>query len=50
MTTVLTAVFTAVVILLAGNVPWAGFGRISGLGARNLLVRHGCSVDPRHRR
>ncbi|MEQ1909741.1 MAG: CPBP family intramembrane glutamic endopeptidase [Vicinamibacterales bacterium] len=38
MPTVLTAVFTAVVILLAGNVPWAGFGPISGLGARNLLV------------
>ena len=38
MSTILTAVFTAVVVLLAGNVPWAGFGRISGLGARNLLV------------
>ena len=38
MSSILIAVFTAVVVLLAGNVPWAGFGRMSGLGARNLLV------------
>lgn len=38
MTTILTAAGTAVLILLAGNVPWAGFGRIAGLSAWNLRV------------
>lgn len=38
MATILTATFTGILVLLAGNIPWAGFGRISGLGARNLLV------------
>ena len=38
MATVLIATFTGIIVLLAGNVPWQGFGRISGLGARNLLV------------
>jgi membrane protease YdiL (CAAX protease family) len=38
MTSILTAIGVAVVVLLAGNLPWAGFGRISGLGAWNLRV------------
>jgi membrane protease YdiL (CAAX protease family) len=38
MTTILAAAGTAVLVLLAGNLPWAGFGRISGLGAWNLRV------------
>jgi membrane protease YdiL (CAAX protease family) len=36
MTTILTAVITGVLVLLAGNLPWAGFGGISGIGALNL--------------
>ena len=38
MTTILTAIGVAVLVLLGGNLPWAGFGRISGLGAWNLRV------------
>ncbi len=38
MTTILTAALTGVLVLVAGNLPWAGFGPISGLGARNLRV------------
>src|SRR6476661_7265721 len=34
----ITAVFTGIVVLLAGNLPWAGLGRISGLAAWNLRV------------
>jgi membrane protease YdiL (CAAX protease family) len=41
-TTILAAAATAVAVLLAGNLPWAGFGGISGLGAWNLRV--GASV------
>ena len=36
MTTILTAVITGVAVLLAGNLPWAGFGPIVGLGRLNL--------------
>jgi membrane protease YdiL (CAAX protease family) len=36
MTTILTAVITGVAVLLAGNLPWAGFGPIAGLGRLNL--------------
>src|SRR5687768_17823872 len=36
MTTILAAVGIGVLVLLAGNLPWAGFGRISGLSAWNL--------------
>jgi membrane protease YdiL (CAAX protease family) len=38
MTTILEAAGTAVLVLLAGNLPWAGFGRISGLLGWNLRV------------
>ncbi len=38
MTTILAAAGTAVLVLLAGNLPWVGFGRIAGLGAWNLRV------------
>jgi membrane protease YdiL (CAAX protease family) len=37
-TTILAAAGTAVVVLLAGNLPWAGFAGIRGLGAWNLRV------------
>jgi membrane protease YdiL (CAAX protease family) len=36
MTTILIAVGTGVVVLLAGNLPWAGFGPVTGLMTRNL--------------
>ena len=36
--TVLAAAGTAILVLLAGSLPWTGFGRISGLGAWNLRV------------
>jgi membrane protease YdiL (CAAX protease family) len=36
--TILAAAGTAVVVLLAGNLPWAGFGPISGLAQGNLRV------------
>jgi len=39
MTTILTAIGVGVLVLLAGNLPWAGFGPISGLGALNLRLR-----------
>src|SRR5215208_3766191 len=38
MTTILAAAGVAVLVLLGGNLPWAGFGRISGLNAWNLRV------------
>lgn len=38
MTTILAAVITGVAVLLAGNLPWAGFGPISGLGRLNLQL------------
>ena len=38
MTTILAAAGAAVLVLLAGTLPWAGFGPISGLGAWNLRV------------
>ena len=38
MTTILAAAGTGVLILLAGNLPWAGFGRVSGLNGWNLRV------------
>jgi membrane protease YdiL (CAAX protease family) len=38
MATILAAAGTGVLVLLAGNLPWAGFGRISGLNAWNLRV------------
>jgi membrane protease YdiL (CAAX protease family) len=38
MTTILAAAGSAILVLLAGSLPWAGFGRISGLGAWNLRV------------
>lgn len=38
MMTIVTAVVTGVLVLLGGNLPWAGFGPISGLGALNLRV------------
>jgi len=36
MATILAAGGTAILVLLAGSLPWAGFGRISGLNAWNL--------------
>jgi hypothetical protein len=33
---IVTAVLTGVLVLLAGNLPWAGFGRIGGLPAQNF--------------
>jgi membrane protease YdiL (CAAX protease family) len=42
MPTILAAAGVAVLVLLAGNLPWAGFGPISGLMAWNL--RAGTSV------
>jgi membrane protease YdiL (CAAX protease family) len=36
MTTILTAAITGVAVLLAGSLPWAGFGPIVGLGRLNL--------------
>jgi hypothetical protein len=36
MGTVLTAAGTAILVLLGGSLPWAGFGPIDGLGAWNL--------------
>ena len=38
MTTIFAATGVAVFVLLAGNVAWAGFGPISGLGGWNLRV------------
>src|SRR5437762_7213657 len=38
MTTILAATGTAILVLLAGSLPWAGFGRISGLSAWNLRI------------
>jgi len=38
MATILAAAGTAVLVLLAGNFPWAGFGPIAGLGAWNQRV------------
>ena len=38
MTTILAAAGTAVLVLLAGNLPWAGFGPVSGLLGWNLRV------------
>ena len=38
MTTIFAATGVAVLVLLAGNVPWAGFGPISGVGGWNLRV------------
>jgi hypothetical protein len=35
---IITAVLTGVLVLLAGNLPWAGFGRIGGLAAQNFRV------------
>lgn len=34
--TIAFAVLAGVGVLLAGNIPWTGFGRIAGLGASNL--------------
>jgi membrane protease YdiL (CAAX protease family) len=36
--TILAAAGTAVIVLLAGNLPWAGFGPIGGLARGNLRV------------
>jgi membrane protease YdiL (CAAX protease family) len=36
--TIFAAAATAIVILLAGNLPWAGFGPVTGLGAWNQRV------------
>lgn len=36
MATILTAIVTGVLVLLAGNIPWAGLGPVPGLGALNL--------------
>jgi len=38
MGTLLGATGTAILVLLVGSLPWAGFGRVSGLGAWNLRV------------
>ena len=38
MTTILAAAGSAVLVLLAGSLPWAGFGRLTGLGGWNLRV------------
>ncbi len=38
MTTIPAAAGSAILVLLAGSLPWAGFGRISGLAAWNLRV------------
>ena len=38
MTTILVAAGTAIVVLLAGNLPWAGFGPIVGLAGWNQRV------------
>ena len=38
MTTIVTAVFAGVLVLLAGTIPWGGFGPISGVGALNFRV------------
>ena len=36
MTTILASAGAAILVLLFGSVPWAGFGRINGLSAWNL--------------
>ena len=33
---IMTAVLTGILVLLAGNLPWAGFGRLGGLAAWNF--------------
>ncbi len=33
---IVTAIVTGIAVLLAGNLPWAGFGRIAGLAALNF--------------
>ena len=38
MTTIVIAVTTGVAVLLAGNMPWAGFGPVAGQWARNLAM------------
>lgn len=38
MSTVIAAAFTALIIMLAGSLPWSGFGPIPGLGALNLGI------------
>jgi membrane protease YdiL (CAAX protease family) len=38
MTTIAVAVVSGVAVLFAGNMPWAGFGPIAGLWARNLAI------------
>lgn len=38
MTTILAAAGAAVLVLLGGSLPWAGLGRVSGLGAWNLRL------------
>lgn len=38
MTTILAASGTAILVLLAGSLPWAGFGPLSGLAAWNLRI------------
>lgn len=38
MTPIVSGAAFALLVLLAGNLPWAGFGRIGGLGAWNLRV------------
>ena len=38
MTTIFAAAGSAILVLLAGSLPWAGFGRFSGLGGWNLRV------------
>jgi membrane protease YdiL (CAAX protease family) len=35
---VITAVMTGILVLLAGNLPWAGFGRMNGLAAWNFRI------------
>jgi membrane protease YdiL (CAAX protease family) len=42
MTTILTSIAVGVLVLLAGNLPWAGFGALPGLGALNF--RHATSM------
>ena len=38
MTTIVIAITTGVAVLLAGDTPWAGFGPVAGLWARNLAM------------
>ncbi len=38
MTTIVTAVITGVLVLLAGTLPWGGFGPLIGVGALNLRI------------